>query len=110
MVSTFANYGRSSILFGVADDGRAVGLADPVASCLGIESQVNDVIELPPISWARRWKSKKWEEVYGGVSLRRGRRPQSHVRPECPLVYPDEEARGGATQGVSKGPHRQWAM
>ena len=47
-VSAFANYGGGSILFGVADDGRAVGLADPVASCLDIENRVNDAISPRP--------------------------------------------------------------
>ncbi len=47
-VSAFANYGGGSVLFGVADDGRAVGLADPVASCLDIENRVNDAISPRP--------------------------------------------------------------
>lgn len=47
-VSAFANYGGGSVLFGVADDSRAVGLADPVASCLDIENRVNDAISPRP--------------------------------------------------------------
>lgn len=47
-VSAFANYGGGSILFGVADDGRTVGLANPVASCLDIENRVNDAISPRP--------------------------------------------------------------
>lgn len=43
-VSAFANYDGGSILFGVDDDGNAVGLPDPVAACLDIESKVNDSI------------------------------------------------------------------
>lgn len=47
-VSAFANYGGGSILFGVDDGGRAVGLEDPVASCLDIENRVNDAISPRP--------------------------------------------------------------
>lgn len=43
-MSAFADYGGGSILFGVADDGRAVGLASPVASCLDIENRVNGAV------------------------------------------------------------------
>ena len=43
-LSAFADYGGGSILFGVADDGRAVGLASPVASCLDIENRVNGAV------------------------------------------------------------------
>lgn len=47
-VSAFANYGGGSILFGVTDDGRTVGLANPVASCLDIENRVNDAVSSRP--------------------------------------------------------------
>lgn len=47
-VSAFANYGGGSILFGVDDRGRAVGLDDPAARCLDIENRVNDAISPRP--------------------------------------------------------------
>lgn len=50
-VSAFANYGGGSILFGVDDRGHAVGLANPVQSCLDIENKVNDsIVPHPPYS------------------------------------------------------------
>lgn len=41
-VSAYANYGYGEILFGVADDGREVGLDDPVGDALRIENAIND--------------------------------------------------------------------
>ena len=35
-VSAFANYGGGTVIFGVADDGRPVGLDDPEQTCLDI--------------------------------------------------------------------------
>ncbi|MDO4796794.1 MAG: ATP-binding protein [Coriobacteriales bacterium] len=52
-VSAFANYGGGTILFGVDDRGHAVGLADPVQSCLDIENKINDsIVPQPPHSLA----------------------------------------------------------
>lgn len=48
-VSAFANYGGGTIQFGIADDGRAVGVSDPKAACLDIENRINDSIRpVPP--------------------------------------------------------------
>ena len=47
-VSAFANYGTGRIIFGVADDGRVVGLPDAKAACLNIENSINDAIEPRP--------------------------------------------------------------
>lgn len=43
-VSAFANYGGGSILFGVSDEGEAVGLDDPLGKCLDIENKINDCL------------------------------------------------------------------
>ena len=37
-VSAFANYGSGEIIFGIADDGRIIGIRDPKASCLDADS------------------------------------------------------------------------
>lgn len=47
-VSAFANFGKGTILFGVDDDGDAIGLKDPSASCLDIENRINDVFDPRP--------------------------------------------------------------
>lgn len=47
-VSAFANYEGGTIFFGVADDGVAVGLQDPVQACLDIENRINDSISPVP--------------------------------------------------------------
>ena len=47
-VSAFANYGGGSILFGVDDNGAAVGLEDPAGECLNIENRINDSISPQP--------------------------------------------------------------
>lgn len=47
-VSAFANYGGGSILFGVDDEGNAVGVADPKNACLAIENRINDCIKPQP--------------------------------------------------------------
>ena len=46
-VSAFANYGGGEILFGVNDDGRAVGVEGTQETCLSIENKIND--SLSPI-------------------------------------------------------------
>jgi ATP-dependent DNA helicase RecG len=47
-VSAFANYDGGQILFGVADNGEAIGLSDPVQACLDIENKINDTIRPQP--------------------------------------------------------------
>lgn len=47
-VSAFANYGGGTILFGVDDNGNAVGLKDPIQACLDIENKINDSIHPQP--------------------------------------------------------------
>lgn len=47
-VSAFANYEGGQIIFGVSDDGKVIGLQDPVQSCLDIENKINDTIRPQP--------------------------------------------------------------
>ena len=47
-VSAYANYGTGKIIFGIADDGTPVGLADPQDTCLRIEHAINDTIDPVP--------------------------------------------------------------
>ena len=47
-VSAYANYGTGKIIFGIADDGTPVGLADPQGTCLRIEHAINDSIDPVP--------------------------------------------------------------
>ena len=47
-VSAFANYDGGQIIFGVADSGEVVGLADPEQACLDIENKINDTIRPQP--------------------------------------------------------------
>ena len=47
-VSAFANYGSGEIIFGIADDGRMIGIPDPKAACLDIENRINDSIDPVP--------------------------------------------------------------
>lgn len=47
-VSAYANYGTGKIIFGIADDGTPVGLADPQYTCLRIEHAINDSIDPVP--------------------------------------------------------------
>lgn len=47
-VSAYANYGTEKIIFGIADDGTPVGLADPQDTCLRIEHAINDSIDPVP--------------------------------------------------------------
>ncbi len=47
-VSAFANYGTGEILFGIKDDGTAVGIANAGAVCLDIENRINDSIDPIP--------------------------------------------------------------
>ncbi len=47
-VSAFANYDGGQIKFGVADDGKIVGLSNPTQACLDIENRINDTIHPQP--------------------------------------------------------------
>lgn len=47
-VSAYANFGTGEILFGVDDDGNAVGVVDPAKVCLEIENYVNANIKPVP--------------------------------------------------------------
>ena len=47
-VSAFANYDGGQIIFGVTDNGEAVGLSDPAQACLDIENKINDTIRPQP--------------------------------------------------------------
>ena len=47
-VSAFANYDGGSILFGVNDNGEAVGISDIEQKCLDIENSINDCIRPQP--------------------------------------------------------------
>ena len=47
-VSAYANYDGGQIRFGVADDGKVIGLANPMQACLDIENKINDTIRPQP--------------------------------------------------------------
>ena len=47
-VSAFANYDGGEIIFGIDDDGKAVGIQEPVKKCLDIENRINDSIAPRP--------------------------------------------------------------
>lgn len=47
-VSAFANYGGGTIVFGVKDNGKIVGLDDPERTCHDIENKINDSISPQP--------------------------------------------------------------
>ena len=47
-VSAYANHETGKIIFGVDDEGIAVGLADTDAACLAIENAINDSIDPRP--------------------------------------------------------------
>ncbi len=47
-VSAFANYSGGEILFGVTNDGDAVGITNPEQVCLDIENTINDTIKPKP--------------------------------------------------------------
>lgn len=47
-VSAFASYEGGSVIFGMADDGRTIGLDNPVQTCLDIENKINDSITPQP--------------------------------------------------------------
>ncbi len=47
-VSAFANFGRGTILFGVNDEGKTVGMANPDRAGLDLENRINDSIHPKP--------------------------------------------------------------
>ena len=47
-VSAYANYHGGTVLFGVCDNGQAVGLDNPKQACLDIENKINDSISPQP--------------------------------------------------------------
>lgn len=47
-VSAFANYEGGKILFGIADNGEIIGLANPEQACMDIENKINDTIRPQP--------------------------------------------------------------
>ena len=47
-VSAYANYHDGKIVFGVDDTGKAIGLADPIQTCLDIENKINDSVNPTP--------------------------------------------------------------
>ena len=47
-VSAYANYGTGEIKFGIADNGKIVGVAEPQKVCLDIENRINDNIDPIP--------------------------------------------------------------
>lgn len=47
-VSAFANYDGGTIVFGIDDNGEAVGIDDPKSLCLNIENKINDSISPLP--------------------------------------------------------------
>ena len=47
-VSAFANYSDGRIIFGMCDDGIAMGIDDPNEACLNLENKINDSIKPVP--------------------------------------------------------------
>ena len=47
-VSAFANFITGDILFGIANDGKIVGMENPEQACLDIENKINDSITPKP--------------------------------------------------------------
>lgn len=47
-ISAYANYGDGKIIFGISDDGKVVGINDPVSACLNLENKINDAINPVP--------------------------------------------------------------
>lgn len=47
-VSAFANYNGGTVIFGIDDDGKPVGVSDPKKMCLDIENKINDSITPQP--------------------------------------------------------------
>ena len=47
-VSAYASYDGGTIMFGIDDSGKTVGLDDPDMLCLKIENKINDSIRPQP--------------------------------------------------------------
>lgn len=47
-ISAFANYGGGKIIFGVSDNGKVKGVADPINACLNLENKINDNLKPVP--------------------------------------------------------------
>lgn len=47
-ISAYANYGDGKIIFGITDNGKVVGITDPVSACLNLENKINDAIHPVP--------------------------------------------------------------
>ncbi len=47
-VSAFSNFCTGKIMFGIADDGKSVGVDNPDQKCLDIENKINDAISPKP--------------------------------------------------------------
>lgn len=47
-ISAYANYGEGRIIFGIADNGRVIGLQNPVEVSLNLENKINDSIKPVP--------------------------------------------------------------
>lgn len=47
-VSAYANYGTGEIKFGINDNGKVIGVKDPIQTCLNIENKINDAIKPHP--------------------------------------------------------------
>lgn len=48
-VSAFANYNGGEIIFGINDEGTAIGMTNPVQACLDIENKISDSIRPQPV-------------------------------------------------------------
>lgn len=47
-VSAFANFGDGEIIFGISDEGKIVGIENPLDFSLDLENQINNLIEPQP--------------------------------------------------------------
>ena len=47
-VSAFANYDGGTIIFGIDDNGKTIGLSDPNKLCIKIENKINETIKPQP--------------------------------------------------------------
>lgn len=62
-VSAFANFGGGRIIFGVDDEGRLLGIADPRQACLDIENRINDAISPRPQFFLRIGEDERTVEL-----------------------------------------------
>lgn len=47
-VCAFSNYNDGTIVFGITDDYKVIGISDPIKACLNIKNQINDSIKPKP--------------------------------------------------------------